>query len=136
MKISRDTVKIIGAFAIILICSLFLSSCIKNNVYEIGITIPVGSTEEFVYSDEEISPRGRRITVSAGDGLGDTEVWLKVIECKEENSYEPTYLTPGMPVVMDVEKGAWFKVGVSVQNETDENITVYVVVEGIDVRIE
>lgn len=37
---------------------------------------------------------------------------------------------------MDVEKGTWFKVGVSMQNETDAYIIVYVEVEGMEVRIE
>lgn len=54
---------------------------------------------------------------------------------KEENAYEPTYLTPGMPVEMDVEKGAWVKIGVAMQNPTDTDITVYVEVEGVEVRI-
>ena len=52
------------------------------------------------------------------------------------NAYEPTYLTPGMPVEMNVEKGAWFKVGISMRNPTDEDITVYVEVKGVEVRIE
>ena len=91
----------------------------------------------YIYSDEEISPTGNKITISSGEGLGDTEVVLKPIEVKEENAYdEPAYLTPGMPVKMDVEKGAWFKVGISMQNETDTDIIVYVEVEGVEVRIE
>ena len=116
--------------------------CVKNDTHQISITIPAGSTEEiiyqedFAYSDEEISPTGNTITISSGEGLGDTEVVLKPIEVKEENAYEPTYLTPGMPVKMDVEKGAWFKIGVNVQNPTDTDIVVYVEVEGIEVRIE
>ena len=67
--------------------------------------------------------------------MGDTEVVLKTVEVKEENVYEPTYLTHGMPVKMDVEKGAWFKIGVSVQNETDTDKTVHVEVGGVEVRI-
>ena len=119
-----------------------LASCGKNDTYKIRITIPAGSTEEiiyqedFVFSDEEISPTGNTITISSGDGLGDTEVVLKPIEVKEENAYEPTYLTPGMPVEMDVEKGAWFKIGVAMQNDTDSDIVVYVEVKGVEVRIE
>ncbi len=58
------------------------------------------------------------------------------VDVKEENAYEPTYLTPGMPIKMDVEKGAWFKIGVAVNNDTDEDITVYVNVKKVDVRIE
>lgn len=116
---------------------LGLTGCGKNDSYKIRITVPAGSTEVYVYSDEEISPTGNKITISSGEGLGDTEVVLKPIEVKEENAYdEPAYLTPGMPVKMDVEKGAWFKVGISMQNETDTDITVYVEVEGVEVRIE
>ena len=41
-----------------------------------------------------------------------------------------------MPVKMDVEKGAWFKIGVNMQNPTDTDIVVYVEVKGVEVRIE
>ena len=125
-----------------LVCVLCLVGCGKNDTYKIKITVPAGSTEEiiyqedFAYSDEEISPTGNTITISSGEGLGDTEVVLKPIEVKEENAYEPTYLTPGMPVKMDVEKGAWFKIGVNMQNPTDTDIVVYVEVKGVKVRIE
>ena len=67
--------------------------------------------------------------------MGDTEVILKPVEVKQENAYEPTYLTHGMPVKMDVEKGGWFKIGVSVQNDSDRGpIAVSVEVEGVEVR--
>ena len=118
------------------VCVFSLVGCGKNDTYKIRITVPAGSTEAFVYSDEEMSPTGDIITISSGEGLGDTEVVLKPIEVKEENAYEPTYLTPGMPVEMDVEKGAWFKIGVSMQNDTDTDKIVYVEVEGVEVRIE
>ena len=36
---------------------------------------------------------------------------------------------------MDVEKGAWFKIGVNVQNTTDESKDVYVSVKNVEVRI-
>ena len=129
-------------FVLTLVCVLSLAGCGKNDTYKIKITIPAGTTgefvyqEDFIYSDEEISPVGDKITISSGEGMGDTEVVLKPIEVKEENAYEPTYLTPGMPVEMDVEKGAWFKIGVSMQNPTDTDLTVYVEVEGVEVRIE
>ena len=129
-------------FVLALVCVLSLAGCRKNDTYKISITVPAGTTEEFVYqehfiySDEEISPTGDQITISSGEGLGDTEVVLKPIEVKEENAYESTYLTTGMPVKMDVEQGAWFKVGVSMQNDTDTDKTVYVEVEGVEVRIE
>lgn len=137
-----DYMKKLIALGLAVVCIISLVSCGKKDTYMIGITIPADSTEEivyqeiFLYSDEEISPISNKITISSGEGLGDTEVVLKPIEVKEENAYEPTYLTPGMPVEMDVEKGAWFKIGVSVQNPTDTDLTVYVEVEGVEVRIE
>lgn len=134
---------IIGIIIVAILCGLTIWSLLKNEKsYDIRITIPAGTMgevvyqEDFIYSDEEISPIGNKIKVSSGKWLGDTEVVLKPIEVKEENAYEPTYLTPGMPVEMEVEKGAWFKIGVNMQNPTDEDIDVYVTVTGIELRIE
>ena len=114
---------------------LMFVGCGKKEKHEIEILIPAGSTETFVYSDEEICPTGNKITIWSGAGLSDTEVILKPVEVKQENAYEPTYLTHGMPVKMDVEKGGWFKIGVSVQNDSDRGpIAVSVEVEGVEVR--
>ena len=133
-------VVVIAVVACVILASSLLTNP-KQDSYTLRIVVPAGSTEEivyqedFAYSDEEISPTRNKITISSGEGLGDTEVVLKPIEVTEENAYEPTYLTPGMPVEMDVEKGAWFKVGVNIQNPTDEDIIVYVQVENVEVRI-
>ena len=132
-------ITILAIIVCIIVAICFLTNPEKE--YLIRITIPAGSTEEivyqedFFYSDEEISPTGNKITISLGEGMGDTEVVLKPIEVKEENSYEPTYITPGMPVKMDVEKNAWFKIGVNMQNPTTEDIDVYVNVRNVEVRI-
>ena len=134
---------IIGIMVVAILGGLSIWSLLRNEKnYDIRITIPANTMgevvyqEQFIYSDEEISPTGNKIKISSGQGLGDTEVVLKPIEVKEENAYEPTYLTPGMPVEMEVEKGAWFKIGVNMQNPTDEDIDVYVTVTGIELRIE
>ena len=125
---------IIAAAAVIVIMAIcFLTNPTKE--YQIRITIPAGSTAAFCYSDAEISPKGNTLTFYAGEGLGDTEIKLLPVEVREENAYESTYITPGMPVKMDVEKGAWFKVGVNIQNSTDESKVVYVSVRNVHVRI-
>ncbi len=123
-------------FALVMSLVLFLSitACGGQSDYDIKIVIPAGSQEDFVYSEEDISPRKDRITISSGDGLSDTEVLLKTVQVKEKTEYEPAYLTSGMPVEMAVEKGAWFKIGVAIQNPTDEDIVVYVNVSDIKVR--
>lgn len=121
---------------LLIIGILLIIGCGKKEKHEIEILIPAGSTEVFVYSDEEICPTGNKITIWAGAGLSDTEVILKPVEVKQENAYEPTYLTHGMPVKMDGEKGGWFKIGVSVENDSDRGpIAVSVEVEGVKVRM-
>ncbi len=128
-------ISIIVIFILILVLSLI--GCNKKQTkFSIKIVIPAGSTEEYVYSHEEISPLKDTITISSGEGLGDTSIVLKTIDVKEKNAYEPIYLTPGMPIKMDVEKGGWFKVGINMQNPTNEDIIVYVDIQDIEVRIE
>ena len=79
---------------------------------------------------------GRKITISSGEGLDDTEVILSPVNENVETGYVSTYLTRGMPVEFDAVQGEWFKIGVSMQNDTDTDKTVYVEVEGVEVRIE
>lgn len=107
----------------------------RNDTFDIKIVVPAGGEQTFYYSEEEISPTGKTITLSSGEGLGDTEVVLKSMDVMEENTYKPTYMTPGMPVKMDVKKGAWFKIGVAVSNPTEEDMIVYVRAKGVTVRI-
>ena len=107
----------------------------KQDSFRLRIVVPAGSQAPFVYADEEISPLGNTITLTSGDGLGDTEVVLKTVQVRTETAYEPTYLTPGMPVRMEAEKGGWFQLGVNMQNNTAEDKIVYVNVKNVEVRI-
>ena len=124
------------AMICMMISVLALAGCGKNDTYKIRITVPAGSTETFVYSDEEIAATGKKITISSGEGLGDTMVILHPLNDWITPGYVATYLTPGMPVTFDADQGQWFKVGVSVQNDTDTDQVVYVEVKGVEVRIE
>ena len=47
------------------------------------------------------------------------------------------YLTPGEPVEFNAVavQGEWFKIGISVQNDTDTDKIVYVEVDGVGMRI-
>lgn len=132
----EECMKKIMIMVLSIVLILALAGCGKTETYKIRITIPAGSTEAFVYSDEEISATGKKITISSGEGLGDTEVLLSPVNENVETGYVATYLTPGMPVEFDAVQGEWFKVGVSMQNNTDADQTVYVEVKGVEVRIE
>ena len=107
----------------------------KHDCYTLRIVVPAGSQEEFVYTDEEVSTVRNSIKIWSGDGLGDTEVLLFPVNKTAETGYTATYLTHGMPVEFDAEKDTWFKIGVNMQNSTNEDIIVYVEVENVEVRI-
>lgn len=107
----------------------------KQDRYTLRIVVPAGSQEEFVYTDEEVSTVRNSIKIWSGDGLGDTEVLLFPVNKTAETGYTATYLTHGMPVEFDAEKDTWFKIGVNMQNPTNEDIIVYVEVENVEVRI-
>ena len=107
----------------------------KQDSYTLRIVVPAGSQEKFVYTDEEVSTIRNSIKIWSGDGLGDTEVILSPVNKTTETRYTSTYLTHGMPVEFDAEKDTWFKIGVNMQNSTNEDIIVYVEVENVEVRI-
>ena len=114
----------------------------QGETYTIHVTVPAGTMDEFVYiedfiySDEEISPQRSRLELKAINIPDRTEIVLKPIEVTEENAYERTYLDNGQPLLIDVEKGAWFKIGIALQNLSDEDIVIGIMVENVKVRIE
>ena len=125
---------IIAVIACVIVAVCFLTNP-KQDSYTLRIVVPAGSQEEFVYSHEEVSTIKNSIKIWSGDGLGDTEVLLSPVNKTTETGYTATYLTHGMPVEFDAEKDTWFKIGVNMQNPTDEDIIVYVEVENVEVRI-
>ena len=125
---------IIAVIACVIVAVCFLTNP-KQDSYTLRIVVPAGSQEEFVYSHEEVSTIKNSIKIWSGDGLGDTEVLLSPVNKTTETGYTATYLTHGMPVEFDAEKDTWFKIGVNMQNPTNEDIIVYVEVENVEVRI-
>lgn len=112
----------------------------KNTSQTMHITIPAGTTgefvyrEDFIYSEEEISPLRNQLSIMSIDVSDRTNVVLMPIEVKEENAYEPFYITKGEPIIVDAERGAWFKVGIAMENPTDEDIVVSIHVQHVRVR--
>lgn len=125
------------ATLLILATILTLSACGRKEPYVIGIQIPAGSTEEYVFSDTEFYASSKNVIISSGDGTEDTMVLLKPVETKKDKTYEPVKLTKENPIKIEAERGGWFKVGVKMQNPTDEYMRVSVIVENVNgVRIE
>ena len=125
---------ILAVIACVIVAVCFLTNP-KQDRYTLRIVVPAGSQEEFVYTDEEVSTVRNSIKIWSGDGLGDTEVLLFPVNKTAETGYTATYLTHGMPVEFDAEKDTWFKIGVNMQNPTNEDIIVYIEVENVEVRI-
>ncbi|MCM1189591.1 MAG: M56 family metallopeptidase [bacterium] len=123
-----------AALAVIAVAVCFLTNP-KRDTFEIRIVIPAGCEMQICYSDTEVSPLRNRITLSSGEGLGDTEAVLVLAESLDGTPYASSYMTPGMPVKLKAEKGAWFRVGITASNPSDEDISVYVRVKGVTVRI-
>ena len=128
-------VVLVSVFLCLIVAVCFLTTSPKT--WQIKVTIPAEGTESFYYSDEEISPKGNTLTLYAGEGMGDGMIVLLPVEVSQENAYdEPTYITPGMPVKLDVEKGAWYKIGVNkMRDPSGEDKVVYLSVENVEVRI-
>lgn len=127
-------------FAAVFICAIVALCFLTNprqDTYKVRITIPAGSESGIYYSDEEISPYGKTITLWADEGLGDTEVVLlpSEMENEQEQLSAPEYITPGMPVKMEAEKDVWYRIGVNMSNPAEEDKKVYVKAEGVQIRI-
>ena len=114
---------------------LILSGCGKRDTFRVQITVPAGSEKAFYFSDEQIAAAGKKITISASQELGSTEVLLRPVSDTVTAGYVATPLTPGEPVTFDADKGVWFMVGLSLQNDTDTDKTFTVEVKGAEVRI-
>lgn len=128
--------KRILAAVIILACMVGLTSCISKEPYTIEFTIPPGSSEDFVFSVQEISPNRSKLTIRAGAGISERDIILKPVQVQEENAYEPVTLKQEDSVKIKVEKGAWYKIGVAAHNPNDVPIAVEVIVENAEIRIE
>lgn len=134
---------------IALVCVLCLVGCRGTQKSQtVEIIIPAGykdafefsdeaiEANAFIYSEEVISPKRNTLTIKAGAGYDSVIVILKPIEYKEENAYEPILLTHDNAITIDVEKGAWYKIGVAIQNPADVPIASSLIVENVEIRIE
>ena len=124
------------AFVLTLLCVCGLVGCSMQSDYAIKIVVPAGSKGEFVYSDEEISPRKSRLEIKSIDMSEDAEFVLMPVDETQENAYECTNFPKGEPLLIDGEKGAWYKIGVAMENPTEEDIVVVFHVINVKVRIE
>ena len=123
-------------FVLALVCMLGLVGCSAQKEYAINVVVPAGNQGELVYSEEEISPRKSQLDIKSIDMSKDARFVLKPVEETQENAYECTNFPKGEPMLIDVEKGAWYKIGIAMENPSDEDIRVVFHVVNVKVRIE
>ena len=124
------------AFILTLVCVLGLVGCSAQKEYTVRIVVPAGNQGGFVYSEEEISSRKSRLEIKSIDMPEDAEFVLRSVGETQENVYECTHFPKGEPMLIDVEQGAWYKIGIAMENPTAEDIIVVFHVVGVKVRIE
>lgn len=107
----------------------------RRSSFSLRVVIPAGCQNEYVYSDEELSPLGRRVVLAPGKDTGDLTVVLDPTAVQTETAYEPVRLTRGSALRLSAEKGGWFRIGVLGENPTDEDVTVFVTAKNVTVRI-
>lgn len=132
----KKTFTLLLALLLALVCVLGLIRCSAQKGYTIRIVVPAGNQEEFVYSEEKISPQKSQLDITSIDVSEDAVFVLKPTEATQENTFECTNFPKGVPMLIDVEKGAWYKIGIAMQNPTDEDVIVFFYVENAKVRIE
>lgn len=124
------------ALVLALVCVLGFAGCSAQKEYAIRVVVPAGNQGEFIYSEEEISPRNSQLDIKSIDMSEDAEFVLKPVDETQENAYECTNFPKGQPILIAVEKGAWYKLGIAMKNPTDEDIVVVFHVVNVKVRIE
>jgi len=123
------------AFILTLVCVLGLVGCSAQKEYAVRIVVPAGNQGEFVYSEEEISPRKSQLDIKSIDMSEDAEFVLIPVGETQENVYECTNFPKGEPMLINVEKGAWYKIGIAMVNPTDEDIVVVFHIVNAKVRV-
>lgn len=119
--------------SLILACIAFVLFVISHeNKQEITIVIPSNTAEVYSYCLEEISPTSNTIKIYASEGLEDTSIILQGLY--DEDTTEQ-YLTQGIATKLKVKKNRWYKIGVSIQNTTNTDRVVTLLVKGVRIKL-
>ena len=125
--------KKLAVFFFVLVFAFGLIGCVNQKEHTIRIVIPAGSQAEFIYSEEEITTLGNQFTIKSIDVPDKTSIVLKAVETEGEDI--SSFFIKGEPMVVYAEEGTWYKIGIAMQNPTDEDIVVVVNIENAKVRI-
>lgn len=128
---------IIPLLAILVACA--------GSTYTINVRIPAGtlvnpmlSYVQYSFASEEICPNDDKIKITLTSPAPDMTVALIPVDPKDRlKSHKAQYLTPGFPTEFEVIKGAWYKVGLMISNNTNADVVYPLEVTNIsEIRIE
>ena len=123
------------AFILSLVCVLGLVGCSTQKEYAIRILVPAGNQGEFVYSEEEVSPLKSHLDIKSIDMSEDAKFVLKSVGETQGNAYECTNFPKGEPMMIAVDNGTWYKIGIAMENPTDKDIVVVFHIVNAKVRV-
>lgn len=105
-----------------------------SSTYSIDVVMPSGY--DYNQSDEEFSPIRNKLTITLDEGQENTTICLIPTEAKTETEYdEPITLTAGVPVTLEVEKNAWFELGVILNEKVSRDVRFSFTLKNVNVRI-
>lgn len=117
-------------FIVIAIIALLLTVLFVPKDHTIILVIPAGSQGEIVYAQEELFALKKQIVVQSIDFSDDTTLILE----NGDSSERVTKLPYGEPLIVYVERGKWYTVGVSMSNPAQEDITVCISFANVKAR--
>lgn len=115
---------------------LLTAGCGGNTEYPVTVTVSAGSTGDFYYTEEQVFACGSSIFVRPGDGAGEMLVMLKPMNESFNTGFVAETMTPDSPAELDLQKGEWYRVGVFLENQGAEDMTVTLLVRGVKVQTE
>lgn len=120
-------------FAQILLACMFiisLTACSKREE-NIKIVIPAGNDDTVIYSEGNITAERKKISIITVDGVDETTAVLKPVG---ESEFMPIgkYIDHAVAAEFETEKEKSYKVGISVDNPTYQDIVVTIKLEGAE----
>lgn len=122
---------------------ILLTGC--GSTFTVNVPVPAGtlvnpmqSFVQYSFSSEEICPEGDKIEITLTSPAPDMTVALIPVNSNDRLTvHKSQYITPGFPAEFEVIKGAWYKVGLMVSNNSNADVVYQLDITNIgEVRIE
>ena len=114
-------------------CLLLLACGCGRSSFTLEYAIPPGDGSNFYLSDQQVRPKNGQITIDAGAGFSSATVLL-ISETGME--YGPLPLTHDQSVTLRLDKNCWYRVGLTLPNDSAGPLAASLTVKNVELRIE